>query len=130
GLLTDDGLSLIYLSILSSIGAAVVLFLAFRRARPTHEKATEPPAPLLPELGGDEEADVSPMAEPTRVHDAVDPLFPPEPEPEPEPAPVAAATGDEWSTDDLWSTDDDWAEAGEFEVEFPIADYDELSVAE
>ena len=42
GLLNDDGLTLIYLSIGASITAAIVLYLAFRRARPTAEPAVAP----------------------------------------------------------------------------------------
>jgi len=139
GLLTDDGLNLIYLSIGCSFVAAVVLYLAFRRARPKGETASEPPAPLLPE-GADPEELAGPAAAPapapradaTTVQPAVE-------QPEPELAeavnPGATPTTDTESatataTDDDWVDDDDWADAGEFDVEFPIADYDELTVAE
>ncbi|HEX4901962.1 MAG TPA: hypothetical protein VFV42_04075, partial [Acidimicrobiales bacterium] len=138
GLLTDDGLNLIYLSIACSFVAAVVLYLAFRRARPKSAVSSEPPAPLLPD-GADAEDFApapAPAADPTTVQPAVAVA---EPEPEPEPAasvnPGATPTADTQpavatSTGDDWVDDDDWADAGDFEVEFPIADYDDLTVAE
>lgn len=126
GLLTDDGLTLIYLSIGSSFAAAVVLYGAFRRARPSQERPTEAPAPLLPDL-----ADHEPAAPSVVDATGVEPEAEPEPPTAPEATPAPAATAaDDWAADDDWATDDDWAEAGDFEVEFPIADYDELSVAE
>ncbi len=45
GLLSDDGIDLIYLSIAASATAAVVLFLAVRMARPERDQATDRPAP-------------------------------------------------------------------------------------
>lgn len=138
GLLTDDGLNLIYLSIGCSFVAAVVLYLAFRRARPKVEASSEPPAPLLPEGAAEADFEPAPVASaPVRGDDATT-IQPALPEPaldgavnpgatptaDTEPA-VATATGG-----DDWVDDDDWADAGEFEVEFPIADYDELTVAE
>lgn len=135
GLLTDDGLTLIYLSIASSFTAAVVLFLAFRRARPKQDAPSEAPAPLLPE--GDEPDDVTTVqpavADPEAEGAAlVNPGATPTAETDPAATPDAQAEDeltDESASDD-WTDDDDWADAGEFEVEFPIADYDELTVAE
>jgi hypothetical protein len=125
GLLTDDAMELIYLSIACSFTAAVVLWMAFRRARPKQDGPSEPPAPLLPE--GEE-----PAEEPTTVAPVVA-------EPEAEGAelvnPGATPTADTEPAvaeagDDDWVDDDDWADAGDFEVEFPIADYDELEAEE
>ncbi|MGK2949949.1 MAG: hypothetical protein ACSLFP_15360 [Acidimicrobiales bacterium] len=111
GLLNDDGLTLIYISIGSSVAAAIVLMIALRLNRST------------PEVGGR-------VAEPL-----------PEPDPEPALAPVGAAapaapeapaastpSGGEWlaSDQDAWSADDAEGE----EVDFPIADYDDLTVGQ
>jgi hypothetical protein len=107
GLLSDDGLMLIYLSIASSVAAAVVLVIALKLNKPSDELRSTGPEPL------------------------------PIPEPEPAmagasarstaPAPAAAESGDEWLASDLdtWSADDEWQEGDE--VEFPIADYDTLT---
>ena len=144
GLLTDDGLNLIYLSITCSFVAAVVLYAAFRRAKPKADVAGEPPAPLLPE--GHEPERGAAMAspapavrseDPTTVQPAVVPAEAHDVEADPELAdvnpgatptadlePAGAPVGDDWVDDD------DWADAGEFDVEFPIADYDDLTVGE
>jgi hypothetical protein len=135
GLLTDDGLALIYLSIASSFTAAVVLFLAFRRARPKQDAPSEAPAPLLPE--GEEPEDATTIqpavAEPEAEGAAlVNPGATPTADTEAAATPEIDAEDeltDESASDD-WTDDDDWADAGEFEVEFPIADYDDLTVAE
>jgi len=149
GLLTDDGLNLIYLSIACSAAAAVVLFLAFRRAKPKQDGPSEPPAPILPEGEEPEPAAVAAAPRPSGDVTTVQPVVAAEDaegaaavnpggtptadteqaiateEPiEEEPAAVGA------SADDDWVADDDWADAGDFEVEFPIADYDDLSVDE
>ena len=140
GLLTDDGLTLIYFSIAASFIAAVVLYLAFRRARPKADTTSEPPTPIAPE-GAEDELDARP--EPTAVTPAV--VAPAvttpeavvaateEPEADLEPEPAAADADpavDVAAASDDWTADDDWADDGEFDVEFPIADYDELTVAE
>ena len=113
GLLSDDGLTLIYLSIGASATAAVVLYAAFRMARPKGEKSADAPAPLAEEIA-------------------------PQPAPEPEPATVAVpasspseseapAEPESPSSSDEWMADSDWDEG---DLEFPIADYDDLTVAE
>jgi len=142
GLLTDDGLNLIYLSIACSAGAAVVLWLAFRRAKPTQERAAQPPAPILPDgvepgeldAPADDATTVQPALPEPDADDAatVNPGGTPTADTEPaigtaEPVEEPAAVG---AVDDDWVADDDWAESGDFDVEFPIADYDELTVDE
>lgn len=132
GLLTDDGLTLIYFSIAASFTAAVVLYLAFRKARPKADTDRVPPTPIAPE--GAEEDEDAPRNEPTLVAPAVT-----------TPEAVVAATEEPEADDDVvsepvptgagkraddWTADDDWADDGEFDAEFPIADYDELTVAE
>ena len=133
GLLTDDGLTLIYFSIGASFVAAVVLFLAFRRARPKADTSAEPPAPIPPEgaeaeARRDEPTSVTPVVAATpEVVAAAGPAPVDEPDDEPtdpDPAVKVAAASDDWTADE------DWADDGEFDVEFPIADYDELTVAE
>ena len=96
GLLNDSGLALIYISIASSVAAAVVLLIALRLNKPRAERA-----------------EVAEVARPL---------------PEPETVAVSART-EEWMADDKdsWS-DDSWDDAGE--VDFPIADYDDLTVAQ
>ena len=120
GLLSDDGLLLIYLSIGSSVLAAVVLLVALRVNRPRQEVAAGRPAPL---------PDPEPAREPALVgaapgtvdETAVAPV-----------APVAASAapsgGAEWQAvdQDTWSADDGWDE----EVDFPIADYDTLTTGQ
>jgi hypothetical protein len=140
GLLADDGLTLIYLSIGASFTAAIVLYLAFRMARPKTEVTKTAPEPLGTDLEPEREP-VTVGAEPTRVQavatapapaPAPTPTPAPVAEPEPTPAPTPAAPAAEATPtgDDDWTTDDDWADDGEFEIEFPIADYDDLTVAE
>jgi hypothetical protein len=128
GLLTDDGLTLIYLSIAASFTAAVVLYLAFRKARPKADADLQPPAPIAPEGADEEDLAAPPRHEPTAVTPAV---TTPETEAveEPEAEPVLVDAGASPSADD-WTADDDWADDGDFDVEFPIADYDDLTVAE
>ena len=67
GLLADD-LTLIYISIASSFIAALVLYIAFRRARPEVDTTREAPTPIPPE-GAEPEDDV--VVEPTTVTPAV-----------------------------------------------------------
>ena len=134
GLLVGDGLTLIYISIALSALAAVILFVAVRVSKPKTAPAGAPaPVPTGP-----------PVASPTAT-------LRPEPQYTP-PAPVAAATatlpatppvavapassapaagaeeGDEWlAADQEWEEPAaDWDE----ELEFPIADYDDLSADE
>ena len=146
GLLSDDGLTLIYFSIASSFAAAVVLALAFWLSRPKGEPAAGEPEALDTDLvpTGSDVTAVTPAvaptaptapAEPAKAPEPVLEAPEPEPQPEPEPEPVITATGaatsdDDWVHDDDWAADEGWTEAGEFEVEFPIADYDELTVSE
>lgn len=137
GLLTDDGLTLIYFSIAASFTAAVVLYLAFRRARPKADSAAQPPEPIAPE-GAEDEVEAR-RDEPTAVTPVVAATpeviaaASPAPEEELEDEAVAAQADpavEVAAASDDWTSDDDWADDGEFDVEFPIADYDELTVAE
>lgn len=121
GLLNDDGLTLIYLSIGSSVAAAIVLFVALRlnKPRPGDQKASAPaplPEPVPAAVGASTAtAATTDEAAPTVV----------------EPAPAAASAGDdEWlaADQDAWPATDEWQEGDE--VEFPIADYDTLSVGQ
>ena len=117
GLLNDDGLTLIYLSIAASAAAAVVLYVAFRKAKPqAGADAVAAPAPLAD--------DIAPSAiDETAAVPVVEAEAPPvaaAPEPEPTPAAVDA--------DEDWMADADWEDEGV--VDFPIADYDDLTVAE
>jgi hypothetical protein len=112
GLLNDDGLTLIYLSIASSVGAAVVLLVALRLNKPRADQRAAEPLPL--------------------------------PEPAVEPVPALVTSGapatssaseqeaSEWlaSEQESWPADtgDAWQEGDE--VEFPIADYDSLTVGQ
>lgn len=152
GLLTDDGLNLIYLSIACSAAAAVVLYLAFRRAKPKTEVAATPPEPIMPEgvEPGELDEPVVAATAPTSARDAttVQPVVPaPESDRADAVNPGGTPTADTQravatdevdddveavpaTTDDDWVSDDDWADGGDFEVEFPIADYDELTVDE
>jgi hypothetical protein len=115
GLLAEGGLSLIYMSIGCSAAAAVLLFVAVRFARPRQ---------------------VSLAGASVTIPDLLEPYTSPEPSPvvTPEPAlPTAPVTtsppGDEWQADDHgWDERDDWADADE--LEFPIADYDDLTAAQ
>ncbi len=127
GLLSDDGLTLIWISIASSGGAAVVLLAALRANR---SRTTESAVP-----------DVEPLFEPALVGGGA--------ETAPSattPAAAAASAPDttaevgEWlaaDQDDSWGDatvtmdqdDEDDEDDGE-EVDFPIADYDTLSVGQ
>ena len=138
GLLTDDGLTLIYFSIGASFTAAIVLYLAFRMARPKAEKTKTAPEPLDPDLAPEPEL-VTVAADATAVQPAaaapVAAATPaaavvPDTAPEPAPEPTVFTSDASSARDDDWTADDDWADDGDFEVEFPIADYDELTVAE
>ena len=116
GLLSDDGLTLIYVSIASSIAAAVVLIVALRMSKPASE------APLA-------DGDATPDPAPARAADrtAVTPV-PAEEDEELE----EAADEEEVAADGTWLAsdvdDDGWSD--DEEVDFPIADYDSLSVAQ
>src|SRR3954468_10589685 len=102
GLLNDDGLTLIYASIGASVLAAVVLIVALRRNKPQEVRA-EAPTPLPADEPEDAPVAPSPVAAPA--------------------APVAAAVDGE--PDGEWlASEHDWE--GE-EVDFPIADYDDLT---
>jgi hypothetical protein len=108
GLLVTDGLTLIYLSIGMSALAAVLLVVAVRVSKPS-SSGPAVPAPLDPEPeSGDE---------PTREQTAGAATT------------AAAASGGDWlASEDEWSGSD--APPGDDSVEFPIADYDELTLDE
>jgi len=143
GLLADR-IGLIYVSIGCSAVAAVVLWLAFRGAKPKKDAAAEPPAPILPDGVEPEAPAVAAAPAPARPvasedvdATAVQPVVAdPAAEAADDVNPGATPTADtepavaEATADDDWVDDDDWADAGDFEVEFPIADYDDLSVDE
>ncbi len=97
GLLNDDGLTLIYISIASSVAAALVLMIALRLNKPRADQRATAPRPL----------------------------------PEPEPVP-AGGGGKDWAASSSASKKEDWAADSwdDTEVDFPIADYDELTVAQ
>jgi len=103
--LLSDGLGLIYVSIASSVAAAVVLVVALR---------------LNKGRGGEEAAAPA--------------LGQPEQEPKPVPAAVApqAATtsGTDWLAEERDASSDEGGWDSEDEVDFPIADYDSLSIAQ
>jgi hypothetical protein len=129
GLLVGDGLALIYVSIGLSALAAVILFVAVRVSKPKAAPVTAP-EPLAAEPEAQYAAVTAPAAPPTAEETATFPTAPPPPMVEVPPVPEApAAEGDEWL-----AADQEWeAPAGEWEeeeVEFPIADYDELTVDE
>ena len=121
GLLNDDGLTLIYLSIAASAAAAVVLYVAFRKAKPqTASDSAAAPAPLADDIAP------MPVDETAAVPVVEDEAAPtaPAPTPEPESAPAAPSV----DADEDWMADADWEDDGV--VDFPIADYDDLTVAE
>ncbi|MEO7555836.1 MAG: hypothetical protein ABIV94_04440, partial [Acidimicrobiales bacterium] len=125
GLLVDSGLSLIYASIGLSVVAAIVLFVAVRVSKPK-DGAPAIPAPLRPEPTPAPEAVAVPAPhETTGVLPIAEPAVPAAPAP-------AAVAGDEseWlAADQTWGdTDEAWDDADV--VDFPIADYDELTVEE
>lgn len=167
GLLTGGGLTLIYISIVTSATAAIVLVVAVRMSRPKEGAAAQAPEPLLePEPAVAVAAPASGLGAVTPVSAPPEPVAEPEPEPEPEPAeaapltvpaledeeelaPVGAADEGEWqASDHEWGAEPeeevgedvapaavaeaagwDAVEEGE-ELEFPIADYDDLRVGE
>jgi hypothetical protein len=100
GLLVGDGLSLIYASIALSALAAVILFIAVRVAKPG--EAPTGPAPLVP----DREPEFATPEPPTT---AEEPALPP-----------ATWQGPDAEWEGEWEDDED-------PLEFPIADYDELT---
>lgn len=117
GLLNDNGLTLIYISIASSVAAAVVLVVGLRLNRNRTDKRSSGPSPLSDPvieaaMGGpavtapESTAD----ADITEVADSV------------------PAADSQWlaSEQDAWPESAAWGE-GE-EVEFPIADYDTLRI--
>lgn len=119
GLLNDDGLTLIYLSIAASATSAVVLYVAFRRARPSTEGTRAAPAPLADDIA--EPATEAGLGSASAEAPAA-------PAPPPEPATGRAATsparpGGGSSLLDLDDDEDD-------EYLFPIADYDGLSASQ
>ena len=136
GLLADT-LTLVYLSIAASFTAAVVLYLAFRRARPKADTDLVAPTPIPPEGAEDEPTEVDPttITPAATTPDTVVPetVIPAAEGPElvdADDAPVLVDAPATSAAGDDWTTDADWADDGEFDVEFPIADYDDLTVAE
>jgi hypothetical protein len=111
GLLNDDGLTLIYISIASSVAAAVVLLVALRMNKPRTEARALEPSPIP-------EPDVVPVPAAASVATGADDAA----ATEPETSEWLAAEQDAWPATDTW-------EEGE-EVEFPIADYDTLTVGQ
>ena len=117
GLLSDDGLALIYLSIGASATAAIVLFAAFRLARPKGETRAPAPSPLADDIAASRDA--------TAVAPAVEPAVVPEPAPAPAaPEPVPAPAEDDWANAANWEIEEDGV------VDFPIAEYDDLRLDE
>lgn len=109
GLLSGDDLTLIYLSILASATAAVVLYLAFRFARPKNVGAATAPIPLDDDVAPQDLSVEAPAAVATPADTAA--------------VPVAAVAEDtEWMASDA-----EWEDDASL---FPIADYDDLTVAE
>jgi hypothetical protein len=116
GLLNDDGLTLIYLSIASSVGAAVVLLVALRLNKPRADQRAGEPLPLpepavepVPALVGSGAAASTALSATT----------------EQEAAEWLASEQESWPAADSGDT---WEEGDE--VEFPIADYDSLTVGQ
>ncbi len=122
GLLSDDGLTLIYLSIGASATAAIVLFLAFRLARPKGEAPTEAPSPLLEDMEATRVgAAVGATTTTTSFEAAPQPsVVPSIADPEPVPAPAE----DDWANASNWEIEEDEV------VDFPIAEYDDLQLDE
>ncbi|MGQ0830164.1 MAG: hypothetical protein ACT4OV_00625 [Microthrixaceae bacterium] len=129
GLLSDDGLTLIYLSIASSVAAAAVLVVALRTSKPRTSGVHAAAPNALPEVEHEPELAIAGST----AGDLV------------EVAPTSApASTDEWLASDLadWSGSeaaddvddpddlDDREDLDAEEVEFPIADYDTLSVGQ
>ncbi|MEO6318889.1 MAG: hypothetical protein ABIP36_08915 [Acidimicrobiales bacterium] len=102
GLLNEDGLTLIYISIASSVAAAVVLMIALRRNKPRAEAAA-PPEPLPSTPAATPVDSLRAASMPT------------------EPAPTEPAGDSEWLATDWEETE---------EVDFPIADYDDLTAGQ
>ena len=115
GLLVGDGLTLIYFSIGLSAVAAIVLFIAVRVAKPKAPEAVAP-APLLPEP--------APTPVPAMAGTDLPPAPAPPTAPPVLPAETAADDGEWLAADQGW---DEPAVEWDDEVEFPIADYDELT---
>jgi hypothetical protein len=108
GLLNDDGLTLIYISIASSVAAAVVLMIALRLNKP--RAGATAPTRAAPEP---EPVAARATKSTTKV-----------------PAGTAAASTDDsdWlASDDEWGSNETWDDE---DVDFPIADYDDLTVAQ
>jgi hypothetical protein len=143
GLLVGDGLFLIYVSIGLSAAAALVLVVAVRRSKATSSAAPSAPSLLPDSQPAPEPAYTPPTPAPLASEPVVAPVVPaPMPAPvsePPAPAPVpdepaaepavpaaVAADGGEWlAADQEWGEPEgDWEDE---ELEFPIADYDELT---
>ena len=113
GLLNDDGLTLIYISIASSVAAAVVLVVALRLNKPRADQRAVEPTPIPePEL-----VPVGAVATPDVTTSAVA---------SPEPSEWLASEQEAWPSTE--PSADTWEEGDE--VEFPIADYDTLTVGQ
>jgi hypothetical protein len=122
GLLVGDGLTLIYVSIGLSAAAAVILFVAVRVSKP-QTVPVGAPAALVPEPEPQYATVGAPAADTTATLPAVPP-----------PMMAAAPSTPETGGDEWLAADQEWEETAadwdEDEVEFPIADYDELTVDE
>ncbi|MEX2294226.1 MAG: hypothetical protein WD691_10610, partial [Acidimicrobiales bacterium] len=108
--LLNDGLGLIYVSIASSVAAAAALIVALRmnKARTGDQPSV---APSLSDPESDRE----------RITPAV---------PEVATSTSAPTSGTDWLAEEAdWPADEDNVD-GEDEVDFPIADYDSLSIAQ
>jgi hypothetical protein len=111
GLLVTDGLTLIYVSIALSALAAILLVVAVRVSKPA---AGGPAAPRALEPEAEPEQELVAVGTGAEVAET---------EPAPAPAGSWLASDDQWvATDDGWSGDE--------ELEFPIADYDDLTIDE
>jgi len=119
GLLSDDGITLIYLSIASSVAAALVLVVALKLNKPRDEVRSSAPEPLPvpePALAG-AAATTSSSASSLPTSSAASAVDDGE---------WLASDQDDWSSaEGGWQGDDEGAE-----VEFPIADYDTLTAGQ
>jgi len=122
GLLTDGGLTFIYISIGFSVVAAIVLVIAVRLTK-GQETAPAAPAPLL-----DPDDELVAVGMPGAAAPATTATLAPPPPPVATTATEPAELGD-WrvaTREPDWESDDEWGD----EPEFPIAEYDDLKVSE
>jgi hypothetical protein len=131
GLLVGDGLGYIYLSIGLSALAAIVLLVAVRLTKPAVESKAGP-APLPEPL-----PETAPARAAAAERTAAKPADERRAAVEAAPAGGGTATltrprdeGEWLATDEEWEREHGEPEAAPDDIEFPIADYDELTVAE